>query len=108
MGVFVKGLKVSIDLLFGRAQHVSLLTQRLNRLVGGKVIPQNLSVLQEFCMFKGLLDFISMKAATGGYHSLALFLIQHHISPILDITRSKYKDVEYPMPPLNYLLDRNN
>lgn len=52
-------------------------------------------------MFKGLLDFIPMKA--GGYCSLALFVIQHYVSPLSDITRSGCKEVEYPMSPLNYL-----
>lgn len=44
-----------------------------------------------------------MKAATTGCHSLALFVIQYCMSPLSGITRNEYKDIEYPVSPLNNL-----
>jgi len=42
MGAFVKGIRISMDLLFGRAQHALILTQMLNMFMIEKVIPQHL------------------------------------------------------------------
>lgn len=102
MGAFVKGVRVSINLLFVSFQHVTLLAQTLNMMVKKGDSTKSLCC-KDFCMFKGLLDFRPMKAATRGCHNLALFVIKHCMSPLSCITRNEDKDVEYPVSPLNYL-----